>query len=118
MIQIISPNRYLIEKKSLKEDILHYLEKTQEAESHINIVFVGRRKMKSIAKTYAKDDIIHPVLSFNYAKDNIGPSGDKSLLGEIIICYPQAVLLAAERGRDVDSTIKDLTLHGLNNLLK
>ena len=42
---------------------------------------------------------------------------DDNLLGEIFICYPQAVLLAAERNKKVDDTLKSLIEHGINNLV-
>ena len=40
-----------------------------------------------------------------------------NLPGEICMCYAQAVLLAAERNKKVDDTLKSLIEHGINNLV-
>jgi len=78
----------------------------------LNIIFIGRTKMKSIASKYKKEREALPVLSFAYdhEKDN--------LLGEVFICYPQAVLLAAERNKTVEVIINSLIEHGIENILK
>jgi ssRNA-specific RNase YbeY (16S rRNA maturation enzyme) len=41
-----------------------------------------------------------------------------NLLGEIFICYPQAVLLAAERNKKVETVIEQLIKHGIENVIK
>ncbi len=40
-----------------------------------------------------------------------------NLLGEVFICYPQAVLLAAERNKKVNDILKWLIEHGVDNLV-
>ncbi len=40
-----------------------------------------------------------------------------NLLGEIFICYPQAVLLAAEKNKKVDDMMTFLLHHAIDNLL-
>ncbi len=120
MIRIISPSRYIVDKQSLKSEVTgHLTKKMIQDRPNINIIFVGMRAMKTISKDFAKSDVVHPVLSFDYSKDRIGPSGEEeSLLGEVVICYPQAILLATERDRSVNSTISELVIHGVDNLLK
>lgn len=80
----------------------------------VNLAFIGRNKMKHLAENYKKEPIALPVLSFFYNEKHEG----KILLGEIFICYPQAVLLAAERNKRVDEVIDNLVVHGLTNLVE
>ena len=81
----------------------------------LNIVFVGKNKMRSIASTYKHEDIALPVLAFPYRTDT---NLDEPLLGEIFLCYPQVVLLAVERNKRLDPLIDELIIHGMKNLLK
>ncbi len=71
--------------------------------------------MKSISSTYKHEDVALPVLSFPI-RDNSNP--EKEFIGEVFICYPQAILLAAERNRRVDDLMTELVEHGVRNLLK
>ena len=42
---------------------------------------------------------------------------EPQVIGEVIICFPQAVLLAAEKDKHLDSMLSDLILHGIQNIL-
>ncbi|KKP69418.1 MAG: hypothetical protein UR68_C0052G0009 [Candidatus Roizmanbacteria bacterium GW2011_GWA2_35_19] len=116
MINLVCSSRYRINRSILKSKTQDLLSKADVApEKILNLVFVGKTKMKSLALLYKKENIALPVLSFSYRNDVL--DGEK-LLGEVIICYPQAVLLAAERNRKVDETLLSLIKHGIENLLK
>jgi len=108
MINIFSSSRYRINRKKIKDSfkIDNYT---------INISFVGKNKMRSLSKNYKREEIALPVLSFPYLCEKIE---NENLLGEIVICYPQAVLLAAERNRRVEEIILQLIKHGVENLVK
>jgi len=93
----------------------------------INIVFVGRNKMKAIAAKYAHEKEALPVLSFSYHDLNLTPGveersgktpGVEKLMGEIFICYPQAIILAAEKDKKVDDIIIFLIKHGIENIMQ
>jgi len=71
---------------------------------------VGTRKMRDIAKSYKHENEALPVLAFPYKEEE--------LLGEIFICYPQIILMAAERNKSVDDTIIQMVIHGIENLIK
>jgi len=79
---------------------------------HLNIAFVGKIKMRQIASTYKHEDVALPVLAFPYFENQDG----EPFMGEIVICYPQAVLLAAERNKTVDDMLSWLLEHALKNL--
>ncbi|MEI6533380.1 MAG: rRNA maturation RNase YbeY [Candidatus Roizmanbacteria bacterium] len=116
MIQIHSSSRYKIQKKLYAKVAQDYLVKQGVSDTVlVNIIFVGKIKMRQIAKTYKDEDVALPVLAFSY---NDKEENEEQLLGEIFICYPQGVLLASERNKTVDITIIDLIQHGIRNLLK
>jgi ssRNA-specific RNase YbeY (16S rRNA maturation enzyme) len=81
----------------------------------LNVVFVGKNKMKVFTEKYKNEKETLPVLSFKYDED----IGEKEvLLGEVIICFPLVILLAAERNKRVDEMINELVKHGIKNLIK
>lgn len=113
MVNVVCPSRYKISRPKLRSEIDRLLQQQGISTNYdLNIIFVGRTKMKSIASKYKKESVALPVLSFPFdrQKDN--------LLGEIFICYPQAVLLAAQRNKTVDQTIFSLIEHGLENIIR
>jgi ssRNA-specific RNase YbeY (16S rRNA maturation enzyme) len=116
MIRIITTSRYLVNKKRIKETVLEtYKRYSIDPVLSVHIVFVGKTKMRSIASTYKHEDVALPVLAFPYRAD---ATTGEPLLGEIFLCYPQVVLLAAERNKRLDPMIDELLIHGLKNLLK
>lgn len=116
MINIVSSSRYKINRKNIKVFVQDILEKEQiNLEHSLNIVFVGKNKMKIFTEKYKNEKETLPILSFKYNED----VGEKEiLLGEIVICYPLVILLAAERNKRVDQVINELVKHGIENLLK
>jgi len=115
MINVISSSRYKINKSVLVQFAQSQLDKHQVGKnSSINIVFVGGRKMRQIAKKHKKEDVALPILTFSYMGDPLDAT--QSLIGEIIICYPQAILLAAEREKRVDNLLNQLLEHGIQNI--
>jgi ssRNA-specific RNase YbeY (16S rRNA maturation enzyme) len=116
MIKIISPSRFIVNKALIQQTALDYLVSSKvDSSSSLNIIFIGRRKMKLIGKKYKKELKTFPILSFNYADSS--KTDDEILIGEIFICYPMAVLLAAEKDKTVDEIINFLVNHGLDNIL-
>ncbi len=113
MVNVITSSRYSVNRKRIRTEAEEYIKKKSASiDSIINIVFVGRNKMKSITQKYKKEPYALPVLSFPY---NDKPSDDP-MLGEVIICYPLAILLAAERNKKVDDMIMFLVKHGIDSL--
>lgn len=126
MVNIFSSSRYKINRKKIKQEIVKILSRLDLFKGKgygINIVFVGRNKMKQIGQKFKNKNQAFPVLSFSYLKSNqtrpmtSRPKIEDNLIGEIVICYPQAVLLAAERDKRVDDTILYLIEHGISNII-
>jgi len=115
MINVFSSSRYKINKRNLEKFAQGQLDKHHVAQNAaLNIAFVGKRKMKEVALKYKNEDVALPVLSFSYLRDPI--SSTDNVIGEVVICYPQAVLLAAERDKRVEPMMNQLIEHGIQNI--
>lgn len=111
MINITCPSRYKIDRKFIKQIVSDFIvSQGISSEHNINLIFVGKNKMRQIATKYKKEDVALPVLAFPYESDD-------NLIGEIFICYPQAVLLAAERNKKVNQIMAFLIEHAIKNLI-
>ncbi len=116
MVNVIISSRYTISRKKIRQLTSDYLlEKGIGNEYVLNVVFVGRNKMKAITAQYKHEHQALPVLSFPYKGTH---TEDGKMLGEVLICYPLAVLLAAERNKRVDDIMIYLIKHGVDTLLK
>lgn len=117
MITIVSSSRYRINRTRIKGKAESFLltHELDSVKTNVTIAFVGKQKMRQVSKDYKNEDVALPVLSFTY---NEPQEDGKTFLGEILICYPQAILLAAERNKKADDMLDALIEHGLENLLK
>lgn len=86
---------YLTDKKMMKG-------KNESNATDIDLVTVGDIKPPDDSRGATP---VAPILEAN------------NLLGEVFICYPQAVLLAAERNKKVNDILKWLIEHGVDNLV-
>jgi rRNA maturation RNase YbeY len=116
MINVITSSRYTIDRKKIRQLLsFHLAERGLGNEFVLNVIFVGRNKMKTITSKYKHENETLPVLSFPYKGER---TEDGKMLGEVIVCYPLAVLLAAERSKKVDDMVVFLVKHGVDNLLR
>lgn len=117
MITIVSSSRYKMNRTRIKGKGESFLltHDMDPVKTNVTIAFVGKSKMRQVSRDYKHEDVALPVLSFGY---NEQQEDGKTFLGEILICYPQAILLAAERNKKVDDMMDALIEHGLSNLLK
>lgn len=123
MVKIISDPRYKLNKKKIKSETSNYLNQIGFADDYgLNLIFIGTRKMLQISTNYKKEKRALPVLSFSYLerKNNstiVNPeNSEEKLIGEIFLCYPQIILLAAERQKRVEDMIVDLVKHGIETI--
>lgn len=117
MITIVSSSRYKVNRTRIKGKGESYLltHEMDPVKTNVTIAFVGKNKMRKVSNDYKNEDVALPVLSFSF---NESQDDGYMLLGEILICYPQAILLAAERNKKVDDLLDSLIEHGLGNLIK
>jgi probable rRNA maturation factor len=81
----------------------------------ISIAVVDERTIKKLNRLYRDKNQVTDVLSF--AETNSKIKFDKNYLGEIVICYPQAVRQAKKVGHSVNKEIELLLIHGFLHLL-
>lgn len=123
MINFFSRSNYRLNRKIVAKKISSYLKEYGFSDNDsLNVIIVGIRKMREIAKKYKKEDVPLPVLSFSYLENKVETtrrvvSTKNDLIGEIFICYPQVILLAAKREREVDTIIIELIKHGIENII-
>lgn len=89
------------------------------SDAEVSIAIVGEAKMLSIGRTYKKDDKLHNVFSFTptEVKNFIFPPDNLIHLGEIVVCYPQAVKEANGENKLVDEKVYELIEHSALHLL-
>lgn len=114
MLNLIASSRYKLNRKHIKKLATNLLtEQGFEPNNEINIVFAGRNKLKELSKKYKDENVALPVLTFIYNEEI---KEGNSALAEVIICYPDAVLMAAQKNKTVDQIIDYLVKHGLQNI--
>lgn len=100
--------RKKIKKEWVEQSIKFVLRAVGVKNAEISIAIVGDQEMKALNKRWRGENRVTDVLSFTYEK--------KPLVGEIIICYPQAERQARGHGHSVKQEIKILLVHGLLHL--
>lgn len=79
--------------------------------------------MRELSKKYLQDDLDHEVLAFPYedltqmTKGFINPPDEFLRLGDIVLCWPELVILAAGDDIMVEDEVYMLTAHATEHLL-
>ncbi len=107
-IEINQRTEKKIKGKWLNEIIRQSLGEVGVKNAEISLAFVGDAEMKKLNKKWRGKNKVTDVLSFIYEA--------KPLVGEIIICLPQAARQAGEGGHSIKEEIKTLLVHGLLHL--
>lgn len=114
-------SNYPVKSADIKKVLRKFFEKEGiVSDSEVSVAFVGKKKMIQISKQYLKDSSVHNVLSFtpDEAKDKfVFPPSGKIQLGEIIVCYPEAVDEAKKEGKRINQKLRELIEHGALHLL-
>lgn len=125
-IQLRSDSRYPIDRERVRGVVQKALEKEGlVSEVVVSINVVGGRQMRRINREFNHADEITDVLSFPFLDPLSNPKtvrfmlppNEPQILGEMIICYPQAVTQARQKGILVDDEVDFLVDHGMQHLL-
>lgn len=127
VVTINSDSRYQINRKRVRAVVVGVLKESHADESNIavSVAVVGNRKMRQLNREYHETDATTDVLSFPYldpqSQDNsyefIEPEQELTMLGDIVISYPETVRQAAQKNKLVDDEIDFLIEHGMQHLL-
>ncbi|MFH1561048.1 MAG: rRNA maturation RNase YbeY [Patescibacteria group bacterium] len=107
--------RYPIDTKKIRIWIKKVLTESGLSDNlELSVVFVGKRKAKQLNQDYRQMDYIPEVLAFPLNEKS--PEGTL-MMGDLVICFPEARRQAMARDRMVDEIIFELLTHGINNLI-
>jgi len=115
-------SRYLVNRPYLREAAQKLLADQRLDNAQVEVMIVGERKMKALNEEIVGHEGVTDVLSFpHHEKNDLNdfplPEGVPPILGEVVICYPEAVTQARKRGKLVDEQIRFYLEHGLMHLL-
>lgn len=120
-VLITKQSNYPVTVAPIKKKLADFLVKSGiVSDAEVSIALVGEAKMLELSKKYLKDKNLHNVLSFtpSEVKGNfVYPPNDIIQLGEIVVCYPQAVKEAKEENVLIDERVYELIEHGALHLL-
>ena len=120
-VSVTKQSNYPVKVSVIKRKLAGFIAKNGiVSDADVNVAMVGEKKMLEIGNKYLKDKNIHNVLSFvpSEVKGRFVYPPDGSIhLGEIIVCYPQAVKEAGEGNVLIDERIYELIEHGALHLL-
>jgi len=122
-IEIVADAKFPFDRTALRIHLTKVLVKYKLVDDvEIDVQVVGGRKMSELHKIYMELPGPTDVLSFplnDPADDRPFISSPDGILrlGDIVVCYSEAVTQALEKQCKVDSQIQDLAEHGLMHLL-
>lgn len=125
-VQIRGDSRYPANRQVIKRAVFDTLSKNkiETGDVEVSVFIVGRRKMNDISGKYLNDGLVHEVLSFPLEEISqetgvgfVNPPDSVLRLGDIILCWPEVLLLASREDAMVDDEVYKLTAHSVEHLL-
>ncbi len=120
-VSVTKQSSYPVRVSVIKKKLAEFLAKNGiVSDAEVTVAIIGEKKMMEIGGKYLKDKRLHNVLSFVPGEVKGGfvyPPDGKIHLGEIIVCYPQAVKEAGEENVLIDERVYELIEHGATHLL-
>ena len=109
-------NRFGVEKEWVT-GVVRGLKKLKQRQETVgmSVSVVGEAKMRQLNQQYMGRSGVTDVLSFPL-KEGVGADGVMRL-GDVVICYPQAVKQAKENQLTIKQELKRLLEHGLRHLV-
>ncbi len=115
-VDILGGTRYKIDRKKIRETVEKTLKSHGVADmAEVSVVVVGERKMSQLHLKYLQAEGPTDVMS--WPLEGVNYPDDVLRLGDVVVCYPVAVKLAAEENMMVDEKIASLVEHGCLHLL-
>ncbi len=121
-INIFVGSLYIVERPYLRAVAKALLVKQGITKAQVDISIVGARKIKMLNESKLQHEGSTDVLSFpQHERHDLNdfplPEGVAPHLGDIVICYPEAVKAARRYGKLVDEQLGFFVEHGLMHLL-
>jgi probable rRNA maturation factor len=115
-------SRFPIDRKKLRLCVVKVLTEHNIDHAQVDVSVVGARKIKELNESELKHEGRTDVLSFpqhekHQLQDVPLPESIPPHLGDVVICFPEAVKSAKRYGKRVDEQICFYLEHGLLHLL-
>jgi len=117
---VSADSRYSFDRKRVKNALERTLIEhgVESGKVLISLSVVGERKIRELEQKFFNRDEVTDVLSFPLGEGEAMPTDTEGLiLGDIVICYPQAKRQAMQWNRLIDDELEFLACHGLLHLL-
>ncbi|HUW24152.1 MAG TPA: rRNA maturation RNase YbeY [Patescibacteria group bacterium] len=114
-VLISSESRYPVSRPRIKKTVLNYLKSLAIEDAEISVAIVGSRKIRSLNRKWRNLD--EPTTVLTFALEEPRDISGILRIGDIVISYPEARLIAQEDNLSMDEAIDKLLIHGLSNLL-
>lgn len=111
---IASESRYPISRPKIKKIVEDYLRDLRIDDVEVSVAVVGSRKIRELNKKWRGLD--EPTTVLTFALEESRNLDGILRIGDIIISYPEARIIAQEDNLDMDTAIGKLLIHGLGNL--
>ena len=113
-VLISSESRYPISRPKIKKTVEDYLKDLGIDDVEVSVAVVGSRKIRQLNKKWRELD--EPTTVLTFALEESRNLDGVLRIGDIIISYPEARIIAQEDNLNMDSAIGKLLIHGLGNL--
>lgn len=115
-------SRFLVDRNKLRQTVTRVLQAHNITNAQVDVSVVGRRKIVELNESKLHHEGQTDVLSFpqhekKQLEDFPMPAGIPPHLGDIVICFPEAVETAKRFGKLVDDQLCFYLEHGLMHLL-
>ncbi len=103
--------------EALRRDARRVLRLLRLSRAELSVVLVDDEAMRALNHRYRGKDRTTDVLSF--PQDGVAPlpAGEPRILGDVVLCLPQARRQAAARHRGLQGELRRLLVHGVLHLL-
>lgn len=119
-LEVKADSRYRFDRKRIRKAVTALLsEHGIKQPVELSLMVVGERKIRELEKKYFGEDKVTDVLSFSQMEGQSIPEVDSDtlVLGDVVVCYPQAKRQALKLNRLIDAEIEFLVNHGVLHLL-
>lgn len=124
-VDINADSKFPVDRRAIRSRVAQVLtDRRVTGDFYVSVSVIGNRKMRAINHKYRHKDYPTDVLSFptqdpSQDIDDHGffHSSEPMVLGDILVSYPEAVLIASEKNRLLDEVVCDLVEHGMLHLL-
>lgn len=140
VIDLSVGSRYPVNRSFIRTQVTEYIQKKGIKDAEISVSVVGTRKMTDLHVQYmqlegptdvlsfpqydpTQPDKVFPPLMASESAEGLVIDGESAVsaaprhLGDIVVCFPEAVTQARKFGKLVDEQIVFLVEHGIEHLL-